>query len=575
VSISTGIFAAGADQKQVSDRDSLLNEVGKYSSDTSRFYVFSNYFWEYANKDLDRVKAIGDLAFSEIKNSKHLKALSDGYDIKGFIFREEENFDSASFCFEKALEISLGIAYNSRIAWSYYHLGELNYLFGNYRTALGQMKTALKYFRDLNYFNDIGSSLYYISDMYDRMGISDSSILFHNSRLTLFESHSDTVGEIVAGLAISAFYKERNDNKQSLEYLKVALRKAESMNNSQALIKVYFSIGDFFAEQKKNYTIAHEYYNRVLKFAEKNKYKILEAQLLNKIGNVYLLEANDSLALDYNLKSLVIAKESKHRHTISNAYKSLGMVYKKLGDYPSAINCFRICYETGCNICPVIKFHDALVELGDIYMLTGNYGESLIWYKKSLDLAERFNSVADISLSKFMIGNYYKKTGKPNDAGKYYSESFRLAEEAGNFLLTRRIADTMSLFFKSNNDFPSAYRYTKLSNALADSLFEIDRRADITELEMKFEIEKIRKENEARQSISIIEIKRQKTFRNFSVILSLVLFVSGFAVYAGYKRKKRDNNLLTYQKNQIEEKNEEIRSQVEEITSHSQRQCTK
>ena len=107
VSISTGIFAAGADQKQVSDHDSLLNEVGKYSSDTSRFYVFSNYFWKYANKDLARVKAIGDLAFNEIKNSNHLKALSDGYDIKGFIFREEENFDSANFYFEKALEISL------------------------------------------------------------------------------------------------------------------------------------------------------------------------------------------------------------------------------------------------------------------------------------------------------------------------------------------------------------------------------------------------------------------------------------------------------------------------------------
>ena len=53
-----------------------------------------NFFWRYANTDLERVKSIGYLAFKEIENSQNLKALSDGYDIKGFILRDEENSDS-------------------------------------------------------------------------------------------------------------------------------------------------------------------------------------------------------------------------------------------------------------------------------------------------------------------------------------------------------------------------------------------------------------------------------------------------------------------------------------------------
>lgn len=94
---------------------------------------------------MERVKSIGNRAYKEIKSSQNLKALSDGYDIKGFIFRDEENYDSAYFYFERALESAKRIGYKSRIAWSYYHLGELNYLFGNFNIALNNMKYAIKY----------------------------------------------------------------------------------------------------------------------------------------------------------------------------------------------------------------------------------------------------------------------------------------------------------------------------------------------------------------------------------------------------------------------------------------------
>ena len=159
--------------------------------------------------------------------------------------------------------------------------------------------------------------------MYDLMGISDSAIYYNNKRLTLFTSHSDAAGEIVSNLAISIFYKNHNDIRKSLDYLKEALGKAESMNNSKTLSKVYFSIGDFFAEQKKNYSSANDYYTRVLEFAVKYHIKILEAQLLSQIGNNYLQEGKDSLAIEFDLRSLALAKEVKHRHTIANDYHSL------------------------------------------------------------------------------------------------------------------------------------------------------------------------------------------------------------------------------------------------------------
>jgi signal transduction histidine kinase/DNA-binding response OmpR family regulator len=570
-----GIFVSGtqylsainSDPVSKTEIDSLRKEISKCTSDTARFTILYGYFWSYANKDLDHVKDIGEWAFNEIKNSKNLKALSDGYDIKGFILQDEENLDSALFYFERALELSVRIGYKSRMAWSYFHLGEINYLDGNFSIALSYMKSAIKYFDELDYYNEAGTSMYYISDMYDRMGVSDSAISYNNKRMALFKSHSDTAGEIISNLAISIFYKNHNDSRKALDYLKAALVKAEGMNNTKTHSKVYFSIGDFFAEQKKNYSSANDYYKRVLEFAVKYHIRILEAQLLSQIGNIYLQEGKDSIALEYDLKSLAIAKEVKHRHTISNAYHSLGLVYKKRGDYNSALNCFDSCYSIGCNKCPAIVFHQTLIETGDTYFALNDQVQSLSWYRKSLDLAEKFHSLKDISLSTLRIANCYQKLKQYNTAEKYYLQSFKDAQGSGDLALIKSIADTMSTCFALRNNFSSAYKYKQLSTELGDSLNEINRQTDMTELEMKFEFEKIKKDNEAHQIVSQGEIKRQKILKNYFSVFSVLLIGFGVVVYVSYRRKKKDNKLLTYQKNQIEEKNEEIKTQVKEITS--------
>lgn len=68
LSISPVVLTTISGQNLNAERDSLINEVLKYPADTARFLIFSNFFWQYANTDLPRVKSIGQLAFKEIKS---------------------------------------------------------------------------------------------------------------------------------------------------------------------------------------------------------------------------------------------------------------------------------------------------------------------------------------------------------------------------------------------------------------------------------------------------------------------------------------------------------------------------
>jgi signal transduction histidine kinase/DNA-binding response OmpR family regulator len=566
VNVSTFSRAINLNSVLQNETDSVFSTLDRCTIDTCRFQILSDFFWRYANYDLARVRQIGIRAFEEIRRSDNLRARSNGYDIKGVIYRDDDNLDSAYYCFTKALEYAKLVGFKFRIGWSYFHLGEIGYRTGNYTVALENMKNARKYFKEIGPDPVISKSNFYISEMYERIGQYDSVLVYYNKQLAADKARRDTVGEIITTISLSQFYKNRNNSAKSLDYLKYALKKADEVNSPKALISVYLAIGGFYIDQKQNYTIALNYYNRVLEIAEKHNDKQLETSLYNTIGNIYYSEGNDSLALEFNLKSLALAKELKHRHSISNAYRSLGFIYNRIGNDSLARNYFKTCYETGCNSCPLIKFHEALVEIGNIYFKMNEHEQSLYWYRKSLDLAEKFHSLKDIALSKLLIGNHFRSVGQPSVADKFYSEALLSAEEIGSISLIKSIADTLSSFYKTRNNYASAYRFKHLSGVMSDSLYKIDRQADMTELEMRFEFEKTTKENEAKLAISSEEIKKQKVYRNAILVIAIMMVGIGLTIFISYRRKKRDNLLLHEQKDQIEKKNREIQDQVHEIT---------
>ena len=97
-------------------------------------------------------------------------------------------------------------------------------------------------------------------------------------------------------------------------------------------------------------------------------------------------------------------------------------------------------------------------------------------------------------------------------------------------------------------------------------LFESERESNLAGLELRFEFERIKKENEARSFKAEEDIKRQKIFLYSLIIISLLLSGLGSVIFISYKRKKKDNNLLKIQKEQIEQKNIDIENKIKEIT---------
>jgi signal transduction histidine kinase/DNA-binding response OmpR family regulator len=527
---------------KVNETDSLKLLVQHCSTDTCRFRVFSDYFWLYANYDIKRVKEIGILAFNEIKNSRNLRSLADGYDIKGVMLESEKKYDSAKFYFNKALKTSEQAAYNSRIGWSYYHLGTIYARQGNMDSARYLMNKLLSFYSNKSMLSEACNVYRQIGTLYAEQSEPDSAITNYYKMLALSHRIGDKQQEMAAYIAIMYFYNKTNNVKKLIETINEGLILAQEINHQKALINIYYLIGEVFLNQKKNYEIALIYYKKVLDICA-SKNREWEATILNDIGDLYLQQGNVNMALFYVQKGLSLARQLNFKHQISESYRNLGKIYLHQGNLTSAVNSFKTCYNTGCDKCSKIVFHNALIDIADSYMSLHDEGNAIDYYQKSLALAKEFNSDKELAISKFKIGNFYQHS-KYALARKYYLAAIESAIKSNDLKTIKDISDTLSSFLSLSGDFKSAYKYQLLARSTEDSINMIAQQASLAELELKFLFEKINKENEIKAQESVSEIRRQKLMRNAFLSISLLLIIMGVIIYISYRRNKRDSVLL-------------------------------
>jgi signal transduction histidine kinase/DNA-binding response OmpR family regulator len=551
--IAIVLFSAGTyrtySQSFQAEKDSIERFLeNTCHTDTCRYRILSELFWQNNDVDFERAKYYGEKAFREIKNTKVLDALGEANFIKGSIFQQEAKYDSAYECFTLSLERWKEINYRNAIGWCHYHLAEVNDAIGKQETATRLMKLSLQLFTEDSALYDAHEATARVAEMYMRTGQYDSADVYYMKRLSIDKKLSNKSGEIWTCIQISRFYNEANAVKKSIEYLNYALREAEK-NEDNNITDVYGDIGRYFFELKKNNQIAREYCKKGLEKRGRDTYLYL---LLSEIS---LYEGNDSLALKYAHLSLA---NEKSRHGVSKAYKTFGMIYTHMGDYRSATDYYKRCYENGCSSCPEITFHDALIAIADLYIRMHDLGQAQMWYLKALAVAEGYNSKKEIAISRMKIGNYYRFLRQIQTAERYYAQSLSAAIAAKNIALMKSISDTLDGFYRERNDFKSAYRYSHYSRILADSLAKIDRKANLADLEMKFEFDRIKKENEARRALSEEEIKRQKIYLISLLIISALLCTLGIVVFVSYRLKQKDNRQLKIQKEELERISEKL-----------------
>ena len=416
-------------------------------------------------------------------------------------------------------------------------------------------------------------------------------------------------------------YTEATDPDTSLYHFNLALTLAKENSNERLISKCYNLLALFYCHNG-NYDLAIETFETELKTYENKNMFIEEAYCYINIGEVFINKGNYPVSMRWMQKSLKLFEQSSKsldpniallgKKGMVRNYNSIGRVHADNGNLDLARDYFMKALNTEKQVGDKRVLAGCYNNIGISYYLQNKFSQAIEYYSKSLKMAEEIGDKQSMSERYNNIGLVYADNKNPDMAIEFYLKSYKIDEELGDkkgmaivlgnialikiqlkkykeaILFAEKSIDLakkigsldeekcgygyLATAYDSLHDYKKTCEYLKLFKQFNDSLFNIESGKQIKEMEAVYQTEKKQKEIELLnkdKDLQQAEISKQETQKLGLVIGLLLMLVLSVVVFRSYRQKKKANALLTIQKNQIEEKNEELKQQNEEI--HAQR----
>ncbi len=363
-----------------------------------------------------------------------------------------------------------------------------------------------------------------------------------------------------------------------------AIEKSKAIQYHVGEGQAYKNIGMIFY-RKGLYLETLENWNKALEAFAKGNDKGAQANMYSNIGAVYLNQGADAQALEYNLKSLKLAEEIGDTARMINALSNVASTYYNKKD-PIALNyllkvlpmiestgdTYQYVVVTG-NIGEVyydlnektkaLEFYNRSIKaagqdfsssfplngLGKLNLKEGKADLALDYHTRAMENAKKFDDNLELSRSYRNLANCYKAKGNMAMAIKYLDEAKSLAEKMDDVKPELKfLYESMSELYAAKGDYGNAYRYRTLYSSLKDSLYNIETKKQLNQLQFDFELSK----KEAELSLKEERLKSERQAR-FGITLTLgVLLVGAIIIYRNYLQMAKINKILDKQKEEIE-----------------------
>lgn len=289
-------------------------------------------------------------------------------------------------------------------------------------------------------------------------------------------------GYNVKGLALGYEGKFEDALKFHLKSLKLR----ESLNSNKDIAKSYLNIGVVFLDMK-NYSMAIQYLNKSLSLLNNTDNDQLKALCYNNLGLCYDILNLHAKSLENYLIAYGYSQKINDKNLLARIENNIGGNYESNQDTLNALIYYLKCENTLNQIIDVQLQFDCFMNLGNLYLATGQPNKSKIYATKTLALLETNSFQSRFFKSYRFLSAYYEKNGNTNEA----------------------------------------LRFLKLYDESKDTLYNTNLTKTVNELNAKFDLEK---KNSKIQLLQIesekkgIALNEEKNKKRFIIYLSVILF---------------------------------------------------
>ncbi|MCX6247389.1 MAG: tetratricopeptide repeat protein [Bacteroidetes bacterium] len=378
-------------------------------------------------------------------------------------------------------------------------------------------------------------------------------------KISLREKREDTAAiQLMVEHAGRFDITRRSQIDSSLFYLTKALTLTEKTGYPKHLYSIYDQFCQVFSKSG-NFSIALDYYFKMLQILDdavplnhdttslSKKY----AGLYASIGTCYFNMDNNLKALEYYRKSLEVVKKLARYDKSYPVEEKLAVLYGNIGS--ACLNNYNFSeakynFEKALELSKFLnnpKFDGSLYNnLGIIYKEKKDYEKAFQYYNKSLEIRLSLKDTAAVAQTYNNMGDSYFLTGNFPTAIDVLNKALKMSILTGSIRSQMKAANFLSLAYEKTGDYRSALTMSRLFKTLHDSIISNEQVQNTSRLELQYQYEKQRKENELRQEIQLAKKERKALiYMTLSGIL-LLSFVILFLLNRNQRIKMKQGKLL-------------------------------
>lgn len=343
--------------------------------------------------------------------------------------------------------------------------------------------------------------------------------------------------------------------EEALAYVQKGLALAEEKNYTRGISLTMNRMGSVYRILGK-YAKSLEAHLGAYQIAEENGDKDGMARALNNTGILYSEQNDSHKAIDYFLRTKKLAEELKNDVLLEISYSNLGTDYAKMEELDSALYYTRKAYDV------VLKQDESssnflLLVLANIYYRMKDYRVAMDFYRKSIPLSLAANDKLSLSLTYAEMAEVFKAIQSPDSAEIYALKSLELAREVNNPKTIYEASSILAELYDTQNP-ALAYRYYKEATEAKNEMFNQEKVRQLQNLSFQEQLRVAQIERER------IEYKNRVGYYALlaGVLVSLIIALLLFRLS---RNRKRANDELTRQKEELEDTLAELRTTQDQL----------
>ena len=362
-----------------------------------------------------------------------------------------------------------------------------------------------------------------------------------------YQEEEDYISSILVFNRALVCYQKDNDS------LNIAITQLDNGNN-------FFRLSQY-SEALDNYQKASEIFNKLDDLRG-------EAFCYNNIGGIHSEIGNLDLAIEYWTKTLNIKKTLKDSVPIAKTLNNLGVAFKNQNNFKQALKTFDDALKIFKALKNIRGVAMVYTNMSNVFQREKEFEKALKYSRLSLEMKKKINDEAGMALVYGNISTILNKMGNYVGAKKAAENGIALALKTGALAALKNNYSGISLAYAGLNNKNQAYEYELKYETIKDSLFNIEKNKEFTQLEMQYQVKSKEQEIEKQQAIikrkeAIAEKNRMERNAMFGGIVLMILLL--MVVLYSYIQKRKDNAIIRDKNQNLEIANAEILSQRDEI----------